>query len=218
MPISSVVFVLIGYLLGSLPFGLIIGHLSTGVDVRKHGSGSTGMTNVLRTIGRPAAAIVLLLDMGKAILAVTMTKFLIDSPEIYPIVGLATIAGHNWPIFTRFKGGKGTAAGWGALIALSPLAGLVAGIVGLTLIAVLRYVSVGSIISSVSGGLALIVLSINGSEPLAYSWYGAIGPLLILFRHRDNIGRLSRGEEHKLGKPFEKYSKEKKTDPVRLKR
>ena len=92
---------------------------------------------------------------------------------------------------------------------------VLAGIVGLTLIVALRYVSVGSIISSVSGGVALIVLSINGSEPLVYSWYGAIGPLLILFRHRDNIGRLSRGEEHKLGKPFEKYSKEKKTDPVR---
>lgn len=196
------VFALVGYLLGSLPFGLITGRMATGVDIREHGSGSTGMTNVLRTIGRPAAALVLLLDMSKAALAVVLARLFLDSPGVEVVAGLAAIAGHNWPVFTGFRGGRGTATGWGGLIALSPLSALIATVTGVVAVAASRYVSLGSLLAAVSGAVALVVLSIAGSEPLAYAWFGVIGALLIVVRHKDNIGRLIKGEEHKLGQPI----------------
>ena len=209
------VFVPVGYLLGSLPFGLITGRMTTGVDIREHGSGSTGMTNVLRTIGRPAAALVLLLDMSKAVLAVMLAKLLLDSPGVEAAAGLAAIVGHNWPVFTGFRGGRGTAAGWGGLIALSPLSALIATVTGAAALAVSRYVSLGSLSGGVSGGVALVVLSIADFEPLAYAWFGAIGALLIVIRHRDNIGRLMKGDEHKLGQPAGNDETEGKTDRSR---
>ena len=209
------VFVPVGYLLGSLPFGLITGRMTTGVDIREHGSGSTGMTNVLRTVGRPAAALVLLLDMGKAVLAVMLVKLLLDSPGVEAAAGLAAIVGHNWSVFTGFRGGRGTATGWGGLIALSPLSALIATVTGAAAVGASRYVSLGSLLGAASGAVALIVLSIAGFEPLAYTWFGAIGALLIIVRHRDNIGRLMKGEEHKLGQPAGNDEAEGKTDGSR---
>ncbi len=196
----------VGYLIGSLPFGVAIGKAVARVDVREHGSGSMGMTNVLRTVGKPAAAAVLLLDMGKGVAAVIIARSFFDSPGAEVAGALAALIGHNWPVFIGFRGGRGTASGWGALWALSPIAGFVATVIGLALVAVTRYVSLGSIVAAALGSLVLIGLAVAGASfetpvetPLAYFWYGAIGGAIVVFRHRENISRLIAGTERKIG-------------------
>ena len=190
-----------GYLLGSLPFGLILGKLSKGVDVRDYGSGSTGMTNVMRTAGAPAAALTLILDMCKAVVAVLIARWLFDAPGAEALGALAALAGHNWPIFVGFRGGKGTAAGWGALIILSPISGLVATLVGVPTVALTRYVSLGSILGTLSGVITLFVLIALGRAPLEYLSFGVVGACMVVGLHKPNILRLIKGEERKIGKP-----------------
>ena len=196
----------VGYLTGSLPFGVLIGKAVAKVDVREYGSGSMGMTNVLRTVGKPAAAAVLALDIGKGVAAVIIAKWFFDSPGAEVAAALAALAGHNWPVFIGFRGGRGTASGWGALWVISPIAGFVATVIGLALVAVTRYVSLGSIVAAALGSLVLIGLALIGASvempvetPLVYCWYGAIGGALIVFRHRENIARLLNGTERKIG-------------------
>ena len=194
------VFVPLGYLLGAIPFGLIAGKLFGGVDVRDHGSGSTGMTNVMRTVSPPVAILVLALDMGKAAGAVGLARIIADAPMVETLTGIAVIAGHSWSVFIGFSGGKGTATGWGALFALSPIAGIVASVIGVGLVALTRYVSLGSIVAATLGSLTLAVLAlVNDSVPLEYALYGAVGAPIILLKHRDNIQRLLKGDERKLG-------------------
>lgn len=188
-----------GYLLGSIPFGVMAGWLVKRVDVRDYGSGSSGMTNVLRTIGRPAAALVLLLDMGKAVLAVALARALSDDPGVDAAAALAALVGHALPLFIGFRGGKGTATGWGGLLILSPLSGLVATVVGLAAIGMSRYMSLGSILAATAGTVTLAVLALTGSEPLVYVWFSVIGGPIVVIRHKDNIRRLFAGEERKLG-------------------
>ena len=192
-----------GYLLGSIPFGVMAGWLVKRVDVRDYGSGSSGMTNVLRTIGRPAAALVLLLDMGKAVLAVALARGLSDAPGVDAAAALAALVGHALPLFIGFRGGKGTAAGWGGLLILSPLSGLVATVVGLAAIGMSRYMSLGSILATAAGTITLAVLALTGSEPPVYIWFSVIGGPIVVIRHKDNIRRLFAGEERKLGQPVD---------------
>ena len=191
--------IVVGYLLGSIPFGLMSGWLVKRVDVRDYGSGSTGMTNVLRTIGRPAAALVLLLDMGKAVLAVVLARALSDEPGVDATAALAALVGHVLPLFIGFRGGKGTATGWGALLILSPLSGLVATVVGVTALGLSRYMSLGSVAAATAGTTTLVVLAVIGQEPLVYIWFSVIGGPIVIARHKDNIRRLLAGEERKLG-------------------
>ena len=157
------------------------------------------MTNVLRTAGVTAAAVVLLLDMGKAVSVVVAARLLFDSYGVEAASALAVIFGHNWPVFIGFRGGRGTASGWGGLLILSPIAGLVATLIGLSLVGLTRYMSLGSIAAAGLGSVILVVLAMMGQEPLVYSWYGLIGGTLIVVRHRDNIQRLLNGTERKIG-------------------
>jgi len=193
------ILVSVGYLLGSVPFGVVAGWLVRRVDVRDFGSGSTGMTNVLRTIGRPAAIVVLLLDMAKAVSAVVLARVVSDEHGVEVAAALAALVGHNWPVFIGFRGGKGAAPGWGGLLILSPPAGLVATVVGGLALVLSRYVSLGSVVAATAGSATLIVIAVTGHAPLVYIWFGAIGTALILARHRDNIKRLLSGQERKLG-------------------
>lgn len=208
--IDYIVMIPVGYLLGALPFGLILGKLFGGVDVREYGSGKTGMTNVLRTAGIPAALLSLAFDMGKAVLAVLLARIFFDSPGVEAAAALAALVGHNWPVFVGFRGGRGTAPGWGALIILSPLAGLVATLIGLSAVALSRYVSLGSILGTLSGIITLIALAVLGivvegasdSFWFAYTeyiWFAVIGAALVIGLHKDNIQRLINGTERKLG-------------------
>ena len=199
--IGYLVMVPVGYLLGSVPFGLIAGRVTRQVDVRDYGSGSTGTTNVWRTVGWPAAAVVMFLDVTKSVLAVVVARVFWDSSGIEVAAAFSALIGHNWPVFSGFRGGKGTAPGWGGLLVLSPIAGLVAGVLGAGTAAVSRYASLGSLVGATTGAVVLVVLFFAGFESQAYVWYATIGTLLILVRHKDNIGRLVRGQERKLGQP-----------------
>ena len=137
--------------------------------------------------------------MGKGVLAVIIARLFFDSYGVEAAAALAVLFGHNWPVFIKFRGGRGTASGWGGLLILSPIAGLFATLIGLSLVAVTRYVSLGSIMAASLGSLALIALAVLGWEPLVYSWYGIVGGTLIVVRHWDNIRRLLDGTERKIG-------------------
>ena len=199
--IEYLVMVPIAYLIGSIPFGLLAGKLVAKVDIREYGSGKIGMTNVLRTAGITTAAVVLLLDMGKTVAGVVIARLLFDSGGVEAAAALAVIFGHNWPVFIGFRGGRGTASGWGGLLILSPIAGVIATVVGVLLVGMTRYVSLGSIAAAALGSAVLIVLAVfYDPVPLVYSWYGIIGGTLIVVRHRDNIQRLLNGTERKIGR------------------
>ncbi len=192
-------FAIVGYLLGSIPFGLIAGFLFGRTDVRQHGSGNTGMTNVMRTVGVKAAILVLLLDMGNCVAAVLIARAFTDSEPAHVAAAIAAMVGHTWSIYLKFKGGKGTATGWGGLLILSPLAGIVATLFGSALVAGTRYISLGSIAAATVGSAVLIALSLTGNAPTSYALFGIVGAPIIVFRHKDNIRRLIKGEERKLG-------------------
>ncbi len=197
--IEYLILIPIAYLIGAVPFGLLAGKLVSGVDIRDYGSGRIGMTNVLRTAGRPAALVVLALDMAKGIVVVLIARYVFDSPGLEAAAALAVLFGHNWPVFIGFRGGRGIASGWGALLALSPIAGAVATVIGLSLVLLTRYVSLGSVAAAALGSLLLVILAFTKVEPMVYCWYGLIGGTLVVIRHRDNIERLLNGTERKMG-------------------
>jgi glycerol-3-phosphate acyltransferase PlsY len=196
---AFLVMIPVGYLLGAIPFGLILGWLVKRVDVRDYGSGKTGMTNVLRTVGVKSAALALLLDMGKSILAVALTRIFFDVPAAEVAAALAALIGHNWPAYAGFRGGRGTAPGLGGLIILSPWAGLVAAIAGVATIASTRWVSLGSILGTLFGVITLAILIVLDLAPAEYIWYSIFGGSIVIGRHWDNIQRLVKGEERKIG-------------------
>lgn len=200
-PVLFAVSLIIAYLLGSLPTGLTVVKAVRGVDIRRYGSGSTGSTNVYRTLGRTPAIAVIVLDIAKGSVAVAIAWFATGGGEYaQAIAGLGVIAGHSWPVFSRFKGGRGVMTGWGAMIALSPIAaGFTA--IGWVIITVTRYVSVGSLIGTTVGGIALIVLGIVGLAPREYAIFGVLGAVMIFIRHFDNISRLASGTEEPVTEP-----------------
>lgn len=186
----------VGYLLGSVNFGYLYGRLFRGVDIRRLGSGNAGATNALRVFGKGPAAAVLLLDVGKAAAAVAFGR-LVGAGEIWAPVagGLAAVVGHNWPVFFRFRGGKGIASTIGAMASLSFVPTLVAGAVAIAVIALTRYVSVGSLVF-VS---LLPPLFWAMRRPSELVWASVATAVLAFVRHRQNLVRLRRGTEHRLG-------------------
>ena len=200
----------VGYVLGSIPFGVIMGRVVKRVDIRDYGSGKMGVTNVVRSVGVPAGALVLLLDMGKGVVAVVIARVVSDVQAVEAAAALAALVGHNWPVFIGFRGGRGTAPGWGGLVILSPWSGLAATLVALPLLGLTRYVSVGSLVGASVGAALLIGLAASGHAPWGYIWFGMIGGPLIVFRHKDNIQRLFQGTERKLGQRTEGPSSDDK--------
>ena len=201
-----IIFVIASYAIGSIPFGLLIGKLIKGIDIREFGSRSTGATNVARTCGPLWGLLALILDMGKAAIPLSLAVYIIGTPEwSHPFMGLAAILGHVFPIFTNFRGGKGVASGWAALIVLSPWAGLAATITAGPLIGITRYVSLGSIVGSGFGGGTIVALAFLGYCPTIYAIFGILGATVTIVLHRDNIGRLRRGEESRLGERTESH-------------
>ena len=210
--------VLLGYLLGSIPFGVIISRRMAKVDVRQHGSGKIGMTNVLRTAGRKAALAVVVLDLLKGALAVTFAGLIVGAD--YLVVGnigfgrlvaqclaaLAAIAGHIWPVFLKFRGGRGVATFFGGLVALCPIAALFGGEVFVIGTGLSKFVSLGSIAAVASTYGVLIPLTIVYGFPIEYLIYALIGAVVILVTHRSNIARLLKGRERRLGEKAQPLS------------
>jgi len=203
--------VLIGYLLGSIPFGVLIGRQGAKVDIRQYGSGKTGATNVLRTAGRKAAIMVVFLDGWKGVLAVVLAGLIVG--RSYLVVGdfalgmliaqvlaaLAAVAGHIWPVFLKFHGGRGVSTFFGGLIALCPVAAIFGGELAIIGAGLTRYASLGSIAGVVGTYTILVPLTILNGFPIEYLVYALIGTVVIIFMHRDNIARLMSGKERKLG-------------------
>ena len=194
----------VAYLLGSIPWGVMVTNIVRGVDVRQYGSGRTGMSNVLRLAGMKVAIPVLLLDMSKGALAVLFAKFIPGSSEAVVVVAaIVVIVGHNWSLFLRFRGGRGTATGAGGILVitwpLGPLA-FAAGAVVFPLVTLWsRYISLGSLSAVVAIVLVLLIGYLGGNLSLAYLLYGIIGGAIIVWGHRDNIRRLIQGKERKVG-------------------
>jgi len=196
--------VVLGYLIGAIPVGVIIGRLRRGIDVREHGSGSMGMTNVLRTVGRGAGAFVFLADVAKGAIAVALAWLIIGSSSdmfFWGQVagGVAAVIGHSWPVYIGFRGGRGVSTGFGAILVLSWPVALIPLAIFILVVAISRYVSLGSILGAFTMLLAMIPFIVYDIEPLAYIVFVAVVALLVIFRHRGNIQRLLAGTESKIG-------------------
>lgn len=183
------------YLLGSVPFGFIIGRMLRKTDIRNHGSGNIGATNVLRVIGWKAAMPVFILDMLKGLASVLLAKAVSDLPVVYLGAGMLAMIGHSYPVFLGFKGGKAVATTIGVLAAVSGWVTLVFMIVAGLIVALTRYMSLGSIV----GTLMLPILFWLFGYDLYYIIFGLLTALLVAMRHNANIGRLLKGTESKVG-------------------
>jgi len=191
---------IIAYLIGSIPFGYLIVRAKGGGDVRDTGSGGTGATNVSRRAGKAAGVVTLILDALKGAIAVIIAQLMLkgdDTTWLPAAAAVAVIVGHVFPVWLRFRGGKGVATGVGVFLVLAPLAVLFAGVIFVTVVALTKYVSLGSILAAATIPLFvwLFVLEVDLRPLLAASIAGA---LLIVFAHRGNIARLLSGTEPRI--------------------
>jgi glycerol-3-phosphate acyltransferase PlsY len=191
---SAALLVLFGYVLGSVPTGLLVGW-AFGVDVRKVGSGNIGMANVLRAAGKWPAALTMLGDMLKGLIPVIIARNFTDAPWMLAVVALAAVVGHCWPVSLGFRGGKGVATGAGTSIGLAPLVGLSLFAFWWIVVLLSRYTSLGAIAVMVVSPFAFWL----SGQPLPYVLYAVIGGALVLWRHRENARALMRGTERKIG-------------------
>ncbi|MFC2016658.1 glycerol-3-phosphate 1-O-acyltransferase PlsY [Chloroflexota bacterium] len=207
--------IIIGYLLGSIPSGALVGRRVAKVDISAYGSGKTGATNVLRTAGKKAAALVIVFDMLKGMLAVVFAGLIISRSYLVindfglgllaaqVLAALAAMAGHNWSVFLKFRGGRGVATFFGGLIALSPVVALFGGEVFIIGAGLTRFAPLGSIAGVVGAYTILVPLTLLNGFPLEYLVYALIGAITVIVMHRDNIIRLMSGKERKLGEKVE---------------
>ena len=208
--------IIVGYLLGSIPFGVLLTRRFAKVDVTKYGSGKIGATNVLRTAGRRVAIMVVALDIAKGMLAVIFAGLIVGKgPLVVSGIGfgslsaealaaLAAVAGHNWSVFLKFRGGRGVATFFGGLAALCLPAALVGGEIVIIGAGLTQYVSLGSIAGTIGSYAVLVPLYIMNRFPVEYLFYALAGAVIIVFMHRDNISRLMTGKERKLGEKAER--------------
>lgn len=203
--------VLLAYLLGSIPFGLLLGFLVAREDIRKVGSGNIGATNVGRALGRSWALVAFLCDFGKGwVSSFYLAPLLVGEADVAVfrvLCGAAAVLGHCWPVYLRYRGGKGVAAGCGALVGLDPLLFLYGGLVWLVVLALTRFVGLSSILM----GLSFPVIawfrlpSLDEETGSAHGMEVVFGALafsvLVIVRHRANIRRMLEGIEPKVGRP-----------------
>ena len=206
----------IGYILGSIPFGLILAKRMAGIDVREWGSGKIGATNVMRTAGKRVAVLSAVLDFAKGAAAVLFAGLIIGKSYMMVgqfgfgpllgqvLAGLSAVAGHNWSIFLKFRGGSGVAAFFGGWVALVPLVAVFGGEILFLGATTTLFMSLGSLAGVVGTYAILVPLTIVNGWPIEYLLYAAGGTAMIIYTHRGNIMRLFRGIERKLGERAEK--------------
>ena len=193
----------VSYLIGSIPTAFIVGKLVKNIDIRSCGSGNVGATNVFRSVGKKWGIIVLLCDMIKGLVVVLCATLffqtgVIDIKYLQCVYGIGAICGHNWTLFLRFKGGKGVATTSGVIVGIFPKALLLSLVVFAIIVVVTRYVSVGSILSALIFPLFLWLFYRHDNGFSVFLVLSLIMITFIIYRHRSNIQRLIKGEEHKL--------------------
>ena len=199
--LQYVVVVALAYLSGSLSWGYMLLRWRLGTDVRQHGSGRTGMSNVLRTGGGKMAALVFALDVGKGVVAVMMAKEATGASGAEVAAALAALVGHNWPVFLGFRGGRGILTALGGLSMMAPVPAAVATAIWLATAFGSRYISLGSIIGVLAGAASLIGLALIGWYSETYMYFAGVAAAMIIWQHRDNIQRLIQGNERRIGAP-----------------
>ncbi len=194
--VYNLIFLVVAYLLGSINTSIIVSKLMIGDDIRNHGSGNAGATNTLRTVGKLGAIIVVIGDILKAVIAILFAKFVPFTTDIAVyIAGIGAVLGHNFPIYFKFKGGKGIVVSAVAIVFASPILGLITVVAALLIMAITRYVSLGSI----SAAVLYVVLALIFKNPeTQFIVFAAMLALLAIYMHRTNIVRLLSGKENKL--------------------
>ena len=195
MIFTALLLLAIGYLLGSMPNGYLAGRWLKGIDLRQCGSGSTGATNVLRNVGKAPALVVFLLDVGKGALAVLVAKSFGLNDWVQVLAGLTALAGHIWPVWLGWKGGKAVATGLGMFLGLAWPVGLACFGLFMAVISISRIVS----LSSVGAAIGLPVLMVLAGASGASISVSVVASVMVLWRHRSNIERLIAGTEPKIG-------------------
>ena len=204
--VFDIVIAIIAYLIGSINFSVIISKKMAGFDVREKGSGNAGTTNMLRSVGKKGAAITLVCDILKGVVAILIAMFIgwafkVENQSLLvQIAGIAVVIGHTFPIFFGFKGGKGVATSLGILIMTNWQIGLICLVFGVVLIALTRMVSLGSCSSAVLFPVLTLFISENYivSQGSGYFIYSVILAIIVLFNHRSNIKRILTGTENKI--------------------
>ena len=206
MIVVCIVIAVIAYLIGSINFSILFSKKFAGFDVREKGSGNAGTTNMLRSVGKKAAAITLLCDILKGVVAIGIAILVgnlfnaSNKSILVQIAGIAVVIGHTFPIFFGFKGGKGVATSLGVLIMSNWEIGLICLAVGVALIALTKMVSVGSCVAAILFAVLTYFIHDNYivAEGSGYFIYSIVLALLVLFNHRSNIARLLQGKENKI--------------------
>jgi glycerol-3-phosphate acyltransferase PlsY len=191
---------LVSYLLGSIPFGYLVGRLQ-GIDVTRYGSGRTGGTNVGRLLGWRGFLLTALGDIGKAVAAVLLARAVLQNEWAAVAAGLAAVVGHDWSLYLGGRGGRGVGPSFAVLLLFSPLAALAGLVVFGLVILWKRYVSLGSLTGTAAALVAVVLAVTIAGEPAAHLGFGLVAAPLIFFQHRDNIQRLLTGTERRLGEP-----------------
>ena len=194
-----VIAALVGYLLGSIPFGVLASRYFRGADVRNFGSGKTGFTNSLRVLGLKRSVPVFAGDFLKGVAAALLPLLWTDDPWAQAIGGLAAVIGHVWPLFAGFRGGRGVLTGAGVLLALSPLAVLIVLPIAALVLYATRYMSLMSITTAALAAISFAAFAALDWHPWPFAVVAAIGCTLVIVLHHDNIARLRAGTERRLG-------------------
>ncbi len=199
LALSTAALMLVGYLAGSIPMGVVVARISGGTDPRTVGSGRTGGTNALRALGRKWAAVVVSGDLLKGVLPVLLARFVTGGdPLVEVLCGASAVAGAIWSIFAGFRSGRGVGTGVGTMLVIQPLAVVLATPVFIGVILITRYVSLGSLLGSAAiFPVMLLFLLVAPGTPLSYVLYAAVGAGFIWLAHSDNINRLLHGTERK---------------------
>jgi glycerol-3-phosphate acyltransferase PlsY len=191
---TRIIVVVVAYLLGSIPFGYLIVRRKMGADIRQTGSGGTGATNVTRRAGKAAGVLTLLLDAAKGSAAVLIARAVAGDDWLIAAAAIAALVGHMFPVWLSFRGGKGVATGVGIFLVLAPIPLLCAGVIFIAIVALTRYVSLGSIIAAIL--IPVFVWLLSDLRPLLIA--AIVGAALIVFAHRGNIQRLVSGTESRI--------------------
>jgi glycerol-3-phosphate acyltransferase PlsY len=186
------------YLLGAIPFGVIVGKVTRGIDIRDFGSGNIGFSNVLRTLGFGPGLAVFFLDTGKGLAAIELCRWLGMNEYLVVTGGILSILGHSFSIFLRFQGGRAVATSLGVMAGLTPIIAGIAFITWVALVGLTRYISIASIIAAVSVPTMMFFWK-DPKVPLPYQEIAVIAATLIVVKHRSNMKRLLNGTETKIG-------------------